>query len=116
MPRDPLERKPNHYVSSRRGKQFNSMVQQKVDPLTGASRQDVLIAPEDANRFSLRDGDPVRRRSLSGTYLGRARIDRIKPGNLEVHWPEGNRLFSREGIDPLSREPDYNALVDLERA
>jgi hypothetical protein len=38
----------------------------------------------------------------------------IKPGNLEVHWPEGNILLSGDAIDPKSMEPDYNALVTLE--
>jgi hypothetical protein len=42
-------------------------------------------------------------------------IDEIKPGNLEVHWPEGNCLLSREEIDIASREPDYNATVRIER-
>ena len=31
-------------VSTRRGKQFNSMVQRDVDPLTGAARDDILIS------------------------------------------------------------------------
>jgi hypothetical protein len=37
----------------------------------------------------------------------------ITPGNLEVHWPEGNVLLSASAIDPDSMEPDYNALVTL---
>jgi len=53
--------------------------------------------------------------SRTGTYEGRALVDAIKPGNLEVHWPEGNVLLSRDEIDLLSREPDYNAVVTLER-
>jgi hypothetical protein len=52
---------------------------------------------------------------VSGTYEGRARLDAMKPGNLEVHWPEGNVLLSREEVDRLSREPDYNAVVTMER-
>ena len=40
----------------------------------------------------------------------------IKPGNLEVHWPEGLPLLSATEIDAESREPDYNALVRVERA
>ena len=103
------------HVSSRRGKQFNSMVQHPVDPLTGAARDDVLMAQEDAGRLGVRAGDAIRLRSVAGTYRGRVRIDRIKPGNLEVHWPEGNGLFSREDLDPASLEPDYNALVDVEK-
>jgi predicted molibdopterin-dependent oxidoreductase YjgC len=104
------------YVSTRRGKQFNSMVQRDVDPLTGAAREDVLIAAEDAARLGLRDGDRIRLTSTVGTYVGRTRIDRVKPGNLEVHWPEGNVLLSREEIDAASHEPDYNAVVTAERA
>lgn len=103
------------YLSTRRGKQFNSMVQQEVDPLTGAARDDVLIAAEDAEGLLVRDGDRVLLVSAFGRYEGRARIAEIKPGNLEVHWPEGNVLLDREGIDRASHEPDCNALVRLER-
>ena len=35
-------------LSTRRGKQFNSMVQGRVDPLTGAARDHVLLSAEDA--------------------------------------------------------------------
>ena len=38
----------------------------------------------------------------------------IKPGNLEVHWPEGMPLLSGDAIDPDSMEPDYNATVTVE--
>jgi molybdopterin-dependent oxidoreductase alpha subunit len=103
------------YVSTRRGKQFNSMVQHRVDPLTGAARDDVLISAEDAARLQIANGDRVRLTSAAGRFEGRARIDAIKAGNLEVHWPEGNGLLSREEIDAASKEPDYNAVVDLER-
>ena len=37
-------------VSTRRGKQFNSMVWDDRDPLTGAARDDVLMSAEDAAR------------------------------------------------------------------
>ena len=43
-------------VSTRRGKQFNSMVQRDVDPLTGARRDDVLISAEDLRRWSSTNG------------------------------------------------------------
>ena len=102
-------------VSTRRGKQFNSMVQRDRDPLTGARRDDVLMAAEDASRLGIGSGDRIRLRSRTGTYEGRALVDAIKPGNLEVHWPEGNVLLSRDEIDLLSREPDYNAVVTVER-
>jgi molybdopterin-dependent oxidoreductase alpha subunit len=103
------------HVSTRRGKQFNSMVQRERDPLTGARREDVLVSAADAARLEIATGDRVRLTSATGAYEGRALVDEIKPGNLEVHWPEGNVLLSREGIDIASREPDYNAVVTLER-
>src|SRR5262249_39865959 len=40
-------------LSTRRGKQFNSMVQHRVDPLTGAARDEVLLSREDAQRLGL---------------------------------------------------------------
>jgi anaerobic selenocysteine-containing dehydrogenase len=87
-----------------------------VDPLTGAARDAVFISAEDAARLGLREGDRLRLTSTVGQYVGRARIDRIKPRNLAVHWPEGNVLLSREEIDALSREPDFNAVVSVEKA
>jgi predicted molibdopterin-dependent oxidoreductase YjgC len=47
-------------VSTRRGKQFNSMVQHEVDPLTGASRDAVLMSAVDAEGLGVRDGDRSR--------------------------------------------------------
>src|SRR2546426_5818492 len=38
-------------VSTRRGKQFNSMVQRPLDPLTGAARDDILISAGDLTRL-----------------------------------------------------------------
>ncbi|HUG51963.1 MAG TPA: FdhF/YdeP family oxidoreductase [Vicinamibacteria bacterium] len=113
----PERRRPagSFYVSTRRGKQFNSMVQHERDPLTGARRLDVLLSREDAAALGIATGDRVRLTSPSGSFTGRARIDALKPGNLEVHWPEGNVLLDREALDRASREPDYNAVVSLQK-
>jgi hypothetical protein len=56
----------------------------------------------------------VRLTSADGIFEGTLRQAPIKPGNLEVHWPEGNTLLSGTAIDPDSMEPDYNAVVTLE--
>jgi molybdopterin-dependent oxidoreductase alpha subunit len=104
------------YVSTRRGKQFNSMVQRVTDPLTGASRNDVFISRDDAQFLGVEDGESIRLVSSVGTYVGRVKVDEIKPGNLQVHWPEGSCLLSREEMDFASREPDYNAIVRVEKA
>src|SRR5262249_26065385 len=111
----PPDQKGLSHVSTRRGKQFNSMVQRDLDPLTGAVRKDILVSEEDARALSLADGDPIRLVSDSGEFTGTAFIAPIKPGNLEVHWPEGMPLLSSCSVDPQSGEPDYNALVRLEK-
>jgi len=100
-------------LSTRRGKQFNSMVQRELDPLTGAGRRDILISTDDLRALGLADGDGVELRSACGTFAGRLRSAPIRPGNLEVHWPEGNVLLSSAAIDPDSMEPDYNAMVTI---
>jgi anaerobic selenocysteine-containing dehydrogenase len=91
------------------------MVQRDLDPLTGASRHDVLMSPDDAGRLSLPDGAPIHLISESGEFSGFVKVAPIKPGNLEVHWPEGTALLSANEVDPESREPDYNALARVER-
>jgi molybdopterin-dependent oxidoreductase alpha subunit len=101
-------------VSTRRGKQFNSMVQRAVDPLNGARRDEVLMSAEDMTALGVQTGQRVLLRSSSGSYAGTVRTARIKPGNLEVHWPEGNVLLRADAIDRASMEPDYNASVTVE--
>ena len=101
-------------VSTRRGKQFNSMVQRDTDPLTGASREDILMSQADAVSLGLADGTPIRLASGCGEFRGRVKLAPIKPGNLEVHWPEGMALLS-DAVDEESGEPDYNAMVRIER-
>jgi predicted molibdopterin-dependent oxidoreductase YjgC len=102
-------------VSTRRGKQFNSMVQREVDPLTGAARHDVFMSAGDAGKLALADGSPVRLVSGTGEFRGFVKVAPIRSGNLEVHWPEGTSLLSASDVDPESGEPDYNALVRVEK-
>ncbi|HEV8266794.1 MAG TPA: molybdopterin-dependent oxidoreductase, partial [Thermoanaerobaculia bacterium] len=118
QPVDPPERnlpEGAFFVSTRRGKQFNSMVHKDRDPLNGARRDDVLVSKDDAARLGLANGDPVRLRRNGVHYDGRARIAVIKPGNLQVHWPEGNVLVQKDDCDVESGVPDYNAVVRLEK-
>ncbi len=103
-------------VSTRRGKQFNSMVQRETDPLTGAGRRDILMSAEDAGRLALSDGQTIRLVSENGHFSGTVFLAPIRPGNLEVHWPEGMVLLSGSAMDKESGEPDYNALVRVEKA
>ena len=100
-------------VSTRRGKQFNSMIQRSVDPLTGAAREAVLMSPVDAARLGLSQGSAVRLRSPFGEFAGRVHVSAMHPGNLAVHWPEGNVLLSADARDPSSHEPDFNVDVEV---
>ncbi len=102
-------------LSTRRGKQFNSMVQREVDPLNGAKRSDVLICPSDAASLGVREGEGVRLVSDTGNLRATVKIAPIKDGNLQVHWPEGLVLLPADRIDPESLEPDYNTTVTVEK-
>jgi predicted molibdopterin-dependent oxidoreductase YjgC len=100
-------------LSTRRGKQFNSMVFAAKDPLTGAARDALLIAVEDAERLGLRDGAPVVVRSEHGEMAARVHLASIRPGNVQVFFPEGNVLLPHGRRDPGSGVPDYNAAVEV---
>ena len=102
-------------VTTRRGKQFNSMVQEKKDAITGAFREAVLMSGEDAEKLGLKQGDAVVLKNDLGELQGKVYIAAVKPGNLQVHWPEGNVLLDRKKRSHISGIPDYNALVRLEK-
>jgi molybdopterin-dependent oxidoreductase alpha subunit len=100
-------------LSTRRGKQFNSMVQSKADKITGAAREAVFISESDAARLGLSEGDEVLVASDHGELVGSAFIAPIAAGNVEVHWPEGNVLIAAGHLSPEARIPDYNARVTV---
>jgi molybdopterin-dependent oxidoreductase alpha subunit len=102
-------------LSTRRGKQFNSMVFAEKDPLTGAARDAVYIDIDDAARLGIANGDAVRLSNTTGTMIGTAHLVRIAAGSIQVHWPEGNVLIDAHVNADASRIPDYNAIVTIER-
>jgi len=100
-------------LSTRRGKQFNSMIQAKSIRSRRGS-PDVLMAQEDAAVLSFKratrsdlSNDSVR----TGDAL---RFAPIRPRNIQIYWPEGNVLIRRGIVDPSCEMPDYNALVRIE--
>ncbi len=103
-------------LTTRRGKQFNSMVHEAKDPLTGARRRDILVAGEDLAARGIADGEPIVLQSLTGRFEGRARVAPIAPGNVQGFWPEVNVLLPRDRHDAESGVPDYGTAVTLERA
>ncbi|MGA8145827.1 MAG: FdhF/YdeP family oxidoreductase [Candidatus Acidiferrales bacterium] len=102
-----------HYLlSTRRGKQFNSMIHGEVDPLTGARRDAIFLSREDAGRLGVSEGNSILLRNNHGEFRGRVKIARIKPGSIQGHWPEVNVLVAGGCLDP-SGVPDYNAIVEI---
>jgi molybdopterin-dependent oxidoreductase alpha subunit len=100
-------------LSTRRGKQFNSMVWTEVDPLTGASRDALLVSESDAAVLGVRTGDALLVRSPHGEMRARAHVAPIRPGNVQAFFPEANVLLAPNRRDPISGVPDFNAVVEV---
>jgi molybdopterin-dependent oxidoreductase alpha subunit len=103
------------HLSTRRGKQFNTLIYDEVDPLTGAARDAVLMNPDDAAALHLTNQDRIALVNVCGRLEGRVFLAPIARGNLQVHWPEGNILLARDRVDTLGGVPDYNADVRVEK-
>ena len=102
------------HLSTRRGKQFNTLIYAEVDPLNGAARDAVLMNADDAGERHLLHGDRVVLVNQRGRFEGRVFVAPIAPGNVQIHWPEGNHLLPRDAREASSDTPDYNARVHLE--
>jgi predicted molibdopterin-dependent oxidoreductase YjgC len=101
------------FLSTRRGKQFNSMVHGEKDGLTGGKRDAVFLSDEDADKLGVSNGSPVVIRSEVGEMKGKVLVSPIKPRNVQVFWPEGNTLIQAGACDPLCHVPDYNTFVEI---
>jgi len=115
----PELRKPEgrFYATTRRGKQFNSMVYGETDPFNGADRYDVLIQSGDAASLGLREGDAIVAYNSCGVFHGRAKpTEGLAPGNIGLYWPEGNVLFKKGLYEPHAGIPEYNTAVIVEKA
>ncbi|HEV2992981.1 MAG TPA: FdhF/YdeP family oxidoreductase [Acidimicrobiia bacterium] len=99
-------------LSTRRGKQFNTMVLAARDPLTGAGRDAVFLAETDAAARHLRDGDAVVVRSPHGELRGHVHVAPLRAGNVQVYFPEGNVLLAL-GRRGASGVPDYTTDVEI---
>jgi anaerobic selenocysteine-containing dehydrogenase len=100
-------------LATRRGKQFNSMVHERRDSLTGALREAVLISPGDADRLGLADGTAVVLASPHGTLDATVQRAPVSQGTVQVHWPEGNVLLDHAARSAESGIPDYNTVVTV---
>jgi predicted molibdopterin-dependent oxidoreductase YjgC len=101
-------------LMTRRGKQFNSIVHRRHDGMTGGDRDDLFFNGADARRLGLSEGDRVRLSNELGTFEGTCRVRSMAARCIAAHWPEANVLITRR-MDEVSGEPDYNALVTVEK-
>ncbi len=113
VPRDPDVPDGWFVLSTRRGKQFNTMVWEDRDPLTGAERDALFLAEADAAALGVAAGDPVLVRSAHGELRARVHLAPIRPGNVQAFFPEANTLLSASVREPKSGVPDYNAVVEV---
>lgn len=101
-------------VTTRRGKQFNSMVYGEKDAFNGGGRNAILLNEDDAKACGVKEGDRIAIHNRHGRMEGEVRIGRIGPGNLAVYFPEGNALFPMGVYDGPAGIPEYNVEVALE--
>jgi anaerobic selenocysteine-containing dehydrogenase len=92
------------------------MVQREVDGLTGASRDHLFLAATDAARLGLHADDPIVVTSATGRFRARVFLADVAPGTVQGHWPEVNCLLPDGLLEPVSRVPDYNTDVTIDRA
>ena len=81
-PSEPDVPEGSFVLSTRRGKQFNTMVHAERDPLTGAMRDALFMAPSDIAALGMRDGDRVVVRSQHGEMAARLHASELRAGNV----------------------------------
>jgi anaerobic selenocysteine-containing dehydrogenase len=112
-----IHREPGDFrCATRRGKQFNTLIYDEIDPINGAPRDAVLMNPDDAAELHLRHGERLILFNDIGRFEGRAHLAPLARGTLQVHWPEGNVIIPHGLRDPRSGVPDYNCSVRVQKA
>ncbi|MFT4416454.1 FdhF/YdeP family oxidoreductase [Fredinandcohnia humi] len=112
-----LGKKEEQFIlTTRRGKQFNSMIYKEIDPFNAAERNDVLINPVDAQELRIAEGEAIVVYNGFGVFQGKAKYADIARKNLGVHFPEGNFLLPRGRYEKFAGIPDYNITVNVEKA
>lgn len=114
----PELRKPegHFYVTSRRGKQFNSLIYSETDPFNAAERDDVLMNAEDAAELDIKEGEHIVVFNQHGMHRGKAKLVNVQRGNIQLHWPEGNVVLPMSVYEEHAGIPEYNVAVVIEKA
>lgn len=102
------------WLATRRGKQFNSIVQSEFDALTGASRDHVFMHPEDMEALGIRPDQRLVIKNMHGSFEGRAFSAAVTRRNVQMFWPEANVLLPAGVVDSGGLAPDYNTKVRIE--
>ncbi len=116
VPKRGVSSEGQFYVTTRRGKQFNSMIYGEKDAFHGGIRASVLLNPEDAKLYSIAEGEAIVLHNSHGTLHGQAKCADILRGNLAVNFPEGNVLFPMGVYESPAGIPEYNIAVTLEKS
>ena len=103
-------------LSTRRGKQFNSMVHAAERPAHRRASRRAVHGAADVDALGLARRRRVVVRSEHGEMRARVHASPLRPGNVQVFFPEGNVLLRAGRRDPASGVPDYNAVVTVEAA
>lgn len=104
------------YVTTRRGKQFNSMVYKEKDPFNNFGRYDVIMNVADGKRLDIVEGEGIVVYNQFGVFQGKARFADMAAGNIGLHFPEGNFLIPKGIYDGPSGIPQYSVAVKVEKA
>ncbi|WP_018924289.1 FdhF/YdeP family oxidoreductase [Salsuginibacillus kocurii] len=104
------------FVTSRRGKQFNSMLYSDKDPFNNADRYAVVMSAEDAEKLNIKEHEAIVAYNQFGIYQGTAQFEDISSGNIAVYWPEGNVLLPKGVYEEHAQIPEYNTAVIVEKA
>src|SRR5260370_38498495 len=83
------------------------MVHEDIDTSTAATRDAVIMNPDDARILHLKTGDRVCLRNDFGVYAGEGLVADVAAGTIEVHWPEGNWLANPQARSPSAKIPAY---------
>ncbi|MHB8586351.1 MAG: FdhF/YdeP family oxidoreductase [Thermoplasmatota archaeon] len=103
------------HLSTRRGKQFNSIVIDSKDRQMGrAGRDTVFVNAADAAALEVAANDRIEVRNDLGSFEGSVRIANLPRRHIQMYWPEANILIARH-YDPVAGVPDYNAIVRVEK-
>lgn len=96
-------------IVTRRGKQFNSMVNEDIDTANNLPRNAIIVNSTDAKRLGFSDGDMVELSNDIGVYIGKLFISDVARQTIQVYWPEGNVLLDGGKRSPLAKIPAYKS-------